>query len=217
MKTFLTVILSVILTFSSGMNGIDNSETFIEFTEEDMANIQTLDIDTSDMLFIGNSLVYGMSCIAEENDFIAKSGINFINMRKQGYYNQLKNYNCNNVLIEMGTNELAWYSEESFKEEYQILIDEIYKVNPDSNIICITIPPISQAKSNQNADFTNENVKRFNTYIEDIAKKNDLNVIYSNKYFGDILASDMTPDGVHLYMNGYKGWYLFIKDEVEKL
>lgn len=171
-------------------------------------------IDTNDIVFIGNSLVEGLKIYSnDENVYLCKTGIS-LNGLKTDIYKKMKNYNCNNVIIGMGTNELGYYSEEKFKNSYMDLINHIYSINKNATIICLSIPPVSKNKSDNSDFFNNNNVKLYNQYIKELCNKNKLYYIDNNEFFGDVLDTNWTGDGIHFKSEIYKNWYNFIIDKI---
>lgn len=176
-----------------------------------------LNIDTNNLVFVGNSLVEGMRMMSNgQNNFICKVGINLDGLKK-GYYNKLYNYDCETVVIGMGTNELGSYSEEKFKNSYMDLVNHIRSINSNSNIICMSIPPVSQNKSNNSSSFNNTNVVKYNGYIQDLCKSENLIYIDNTEFFGNVLNSNWTPDGIHLGGKIYRQWYDFVLNKISEL
>ena len=117
----------------------------------------------------------------------------------------------------MGTNELGLYSEELFKLEFKELIEHIRGINEDSVIICLSIPPVSSIKSSQDSMLNNDSVMLYNEYLKEISETNDLIYIDNSEFFGEVLQSNWTGDGIHLNMGIYKEWYSFILEKISDL
>lgn len=173
-------------------------------------------IDTENILFIGNSLVYGIDSITDDHTFISKIGITIKGLREEGFYEQLKNHSLDTVVIELGTNELGWFGENNLKEEFDILITKIRTQNYKSNIILMTIPPVSESRDLTDEYFNNKNVQKYNEYLKNIAENQDLILIDTHEIFGDILSPSDTDDGIHLRSHKYKEWYQFIINKIEE-
>ena len=176
-----------------------------------------LNIDTNNMVFIGNSLVEGLRLYSESNNvFLCKVGIDLKGL-KSDIYKKLKNYSCETVVIGMGTNELGYYTEETFKNCYKDLIAYIRSINPETNIICLSIPPVSEKKSNSSDNFNNYNVKKYNGYIQDIIAEDTSLLFVDNKdFFGEVLSTDFTGDGIHLRGKVYQKWYQYIIEKISE-
>ena len=173
-----------------------------------------LHIDTNNMIFVGNSLVQGLKSVSNDNNvFYCKVGENLYGLNKK-VSSQLSNHSCETVVIGMGTNELGWYTKKQFEEQYGVLVRKIREINPNSNIVVLSIPPVSQSKSDSSSAYNNSNVKKSNEYIKKICVDNSLLFLDCSAYFGDVLRSDWTGDGMHLTGNAYIGWYDFIKSEI---
>lgn len=173
-------------------------------------------IDTENILFIGNSLIEGIKISTNNShNFICKVGINLEGM-KNNYY-KINNYKFNTVVIGMGTNELGYFSKEKFTKSYIDLINKIRTVNPNAHIITLSIPPLSQYKSSKDKYFNNNNVKLYNQYIKEISEKNNTLYIDNSKFFGEVLPSNWTGDGIHFNGSIYKKWYEFIINEIKNI
>lgn len=176
-----------------------------------------LDIDTNNLVFIGNSLVEGLKIGSKgQNNFICKVGISLDGL-KSGYYNKLYNYSCETVVIGMGTNELGYYDETRFKNSYMDLVNHIRSINPDSNIICLSIPPVTQNKSNSSAYFNNSNVKKYSQYIQELCAENNLIYLDNTPFFGEVLSSKWSGDGIHMGGSVYREWYQFVIEKISEL
>lgn len=176
-----------------------------------------LEIDTSNLIFVGNSLIEGLNIVSNDsNRFLTKVGIDLVEL-KSDIYSGLYEYACGVVVIGMGTNELGLYNEELFKSEFKDLIEHIRGINEDSVIICLSIPPVSSIKSSQDSLFNNDNVILYNGYLKEISETNDLIYIDNSVFFGEFLQSDWTEDGIHLNMGVYKEWYSFILEQISNL
>lgn len=168
-------------------------------------------INTENILFIGNSLAEGISYVDDNFDYITKVGISLSGLRTGGYWDRINNHKFDTVIIIMGTNELGSYSEELFMEEYQLLINKIKTVNKSAKIILSSIPPVAE-KTSYAAQLNNKNVQKYNKYILNLAKKNNLLYLNNLGYFGNVLSSDITEDGIHLTGTGYIEWLNYIKE-----
>lgn len=173
-------------------------------------------IKTDDILFIGNSLIYGIDSVTDEHTFISKIGITIKGLREDGYYENLQSHSLDTVIIEVGTNELGWFGENNFKDEFDILINKIKTQNYKSNIILMTIPPVSENRDLTDEYFNNKNVEKYNQYIKDVATKYNLMLIDVHEILGDVLSPYDTDDGIHLRGHKYEEWYQFILDKIEE-
>lgn len=174
-------------------------------------------INIDNILFIGNSLISGIDAVIDNHEFIYKNGATIKYLRTKGYFEKIKNSSSNTVVICLGTNELGWFGENNFKNEFDILIEQIKNIKNNPDIIIVTIPPIAKDKSLEDEYFNNINVKVYNEYLVDIAQKHSLNVIYSNELFGDVLQDNLSYDGLHLTGEGYILWYNFIISSIENI
>lgn len=184
-------------------------EVFVEDT--------SFKIDNSNLVFVGNSLIEGLSIVSNDsNIYLTKVGVTLEGL-KSNIYKSLESYSCDVVVIGMGTNELGSYGEELFKSEFKDLIEHIRGINEDSVIICLSIPPISDRKSSQDELFNNSNVGLYNQYIKEMVDSENLIYIDNTEFFGTVLNSTWTGDGIHLTGVVYKEWYSFILEEISRV
>ena len=173
-------------------------------------------VKPKNILFVGNSLVEGLKMVSEDdNDFICEVGISLKGL-KSNYFDDIAKYPCDVVAIEMGTNELGSYSEVGFKNYYTALIKHIRSINPNSKIICLSIPPVSEYKSNNDELYNNENVSIYNSYIREVCDENNVVFFDNTGYFGAVLKKEWTSDGIHLYGSIYRDWYNYLIDKICK-
>lgn len=89
--------------------------------------------------FVGNSLVEGLRLNSDDGyPFYCEVGISLPTLNRKLALPD--DYDI--AIIEMGSNELGAYSEESFKNSYQELIEIL-----DCPCYCLSIPPINWTKS----------------------------------------------------------------------
>lgn len=230
MKTLLVFVITVILTMGTVIApgyikqevqeyNIENKEISretLELTVPERARknkkIPVIEdkINTENILFIGNSLICGIDMVTDGHNFISEVGYTIKSLRTEGYYKYLDTYPLDTVIIELGTNELGWFGEDNFKNEFDILISEIQTRNSNSDIVLMTIPPVSEKRDSTEEHFNNKNVELYNKYLRDIAIKYNLMLIDTHEIFGDILSPEDTTDGIHLKGDKYKEWYDFI-------
>ena len=177
-------------------------------------NVNSSAPKTDNILFIGNSLVEGIRlCTQTNNDFLSVTGISLEGL-KSDIYSQIPNYSCDTVIIGMGTNELGSYTESQFKKSYTDLINRIRSVNANARIICMSIPPITANRSSADALFNNNNVKKYNVYIKEISAENNTLYLDNTPFFGEVLNSSWSGDGIHLIGSIYAKWYNFIRNNI---
>ena len=173
-----------------------------------------ISVNTDNVLFIGNSLVEGIRiCTNTNHGFLSVTGISLEGL-KSNVYSQIANYNCDTVIIGMGTNELGSYGKDLFKKSYKDLINKIRSVNPDAQIICMSIPPVTDYRSSYDTLFNNNNVKLYNEYIKEICLESDTMYLDNTQFFGETLDSNWSGDGIHLTGTVYANWYNFIFNQI---
>ena len=190
----------------------------IEVVESVESDIEEGTINIDNVVFVGNSLIEGLRLHSGSNAvFLSKGGINLDGL-KSYIYQTLTLYDCEIVIIGMGSNEMVYFTKDMFMNSYRDLIEHIRSINPDSKIICMSVPPVTRSRSKEDLDYNNDKVKLFNSYIEELCLSDSSLILLDNtKFFGDFLNSEWSADGRHLYDKIYKEWYDFIVLELEKL
>ena len=153
--------------------------------------------------FVGNSLVEGLRLNSDDGyPFYCEVGISLPTLNRKLALPD--DYDI--AIIEMGSNELGAYSEESFKNSYQELIEIL-----DCPCYCLSIPPINWAKSRYAARVNNTNVRLYNDYIRSVCSET---FVDCSAFFGDTLPAEWTRDGLHLTSSTYANWYQWIIKKV---
>ena len=76
------------------------------------------------------------------------------------------------ILIAFGVNAIPLMTDEEFMEEYDILVDQLVAVSPDSKIVIQSILPVANWKYLEMPSLTNENIDYHNALLEDYAEEN---------------------------------------------
>lgn len=110
------------------------------------------------------------------------------------------------LVITLGVNGVSSMDEESFKECYTNLINNILAVSPNTKIICNSIYP--NMTSYQYYDsINNENITRANGWIQDIAASTGTRYADSCSVLKDssgaLRAEYCNGDGIHLNADGF--------------
>lgn len=160
------------------------------------------------VLFLGNSLVQGLqaACDHADADFICKKGISLPGLDKMLEGRDLSGYGL--AVIEMGSNELGLWSESDFESAYGGILDRL-----DCKAVCLSIPPVCEAKSGYSGRVCNANVIEYNSWISDLCGDRE-GAIYLDcgAFFGESLDPKMTGDGLHLNYAGYRSWLEWVFD-----
>ena len=174
-----------------------------------------------DALFIGDSRTEGLSLysgITNADFFGAKSlSIDRIlngervgsGKNKRTIYEQLTLKNYSKVYISLGLNELGWVYIDRFTEDYETLIREIQKDQPNAVIYVQALIPVTAEKSERDTVENNNQIYWYNTHLVTVAE--NTGAVYLNAdqpLIGDdgALLPDATTDGVHFKSEYCKLW-----------
>lgn len=175
-------------------------------------------INIEKVLLMGNSLTVGMDIVDEDKySIIAEIGATITSTRKSGRYEEIQNCDFETVVISFGTNELGYWSLDDWRYEFEILINKIYEVNPNADIVIVSPPPVSADKSDDGDRYNNDNVKICTEYLMQVAQEFEVYFINSTELFGDVLQNDVTEDGIHFVFSWYKKWLDFIIKKLENM
>lgn len=156
--------------------------------------------------FVGNSLIEGLRLNSDDGyPFYCEVGISLTILNR----NLVLPDEYDVAIIEMGSNELGVYSEESFKGAYKELIKTL-----DCPCYCLSIPPINWTKSRYAARVNNTNVQLYNGYIRSVCSETGATFVDCSDFFGDTLLAEWTWDGLHLTSSSYANWYQWIVQKV---
>lgn len=200
-------------------SGNENNERIeIKFTEYDPDFFK-------DDLFIGDSIMTGISgfgFIPAENVY-AKVGLNpesLLNTEIDGKtaLQKIKDFKPRNIYIMLGTNGLDFMSGEYMAQGLGIFIDDIISFGINSNIIVMTIPPVTEAHDAEGKE-TMTDINVYNSYLIDMAAEKGCKLVdicsilkNSTGYFSDKYAEQ---DGLHFLGTAYKAVLGYLQEELQ--
>lgn len=170
----------------------------------------------SSYAFLGNSLFGDLEeyKLIDNADVYSYIGMNVATVFDQKLDNHEKTMleemlskDYKTIFIMFGMNEVGWSYPDIFTDDYAELIDEIHTKLPDAKIYLLSITPITQNLETKNEDGMNsENIEKFNTLIQKVAKEHNASYLDVNSYLKNeygFLDEDDSPDGYHLQPNAY--------------
>lgn len=113
----------------------------------------------------------------------------------------LKKRNINTIYIMLGINELGWIYSEIFINKYEELINKIYEVKPNCEIILQSIIPVTATKSKNDKVYNNNKILEYNKLIKDMADRKGIKYIDLCPALTDengCLPEKASTDGIHL-------------------
>jgi lysophospholipase L1-like esterase len=179
-----------------------------------------------DALFIGESRTVGMQSrgrLGNADYFCAESltvyGVLGITASDANFPEQrlsalLSWKQYGKIYIHLGINELGG-DLEKFAAQYQKVIDEIRRLQPDAHIILQSVLALGEGYSTREA-LSRENIQIMNDRIQALAEENgllfsDVNPVMTNEE--GYLIPDLTFDGCHLYTTGCEKWAQWLLEE----
>ena len=113
----------------------------------------------------------------------------------------LKKRNINTIYIMLGINELGWIYSEIFINKYEELINKIYEVKPNCEIILQSIIPVTATKSKNDKVYNNNKILEYNKLIKDMADRKGIKYIDLCPALtaeNGCLPEEASTDGIHL-------------------
>lgn len=115
------------------------------------------------------------------------------------------------IYVCLGINELGWNSSDEFINQYEILLDEIIKQQPNADIYVVLLFPVTASKSEKEAGGTvnNARIYEYNVKLVDLANKKGLKYLNPDQPLLDgngCLKEEASTDGVHLLREYYIIW-----------
>lgn len=183
----------------------------------------------ADAVFIGDSRTDGLKLFGgiEGADFLEHTGITVfevgtkqvirIDGAKYTVLEALAMKQYGKVYLMLGVNELGYYDDAGFAQEYAALVDNIRALQPGAIIYLqnlVSIHPEKAKANNQPAYVTNEQIAVYNQIITDIAAEKQAVLVDVNAALvgeDGILPREGTTDGVHFTKGYYVKWYDWLK------
>ena len=119
------------------------------------------------------------------------------------------------VYISLGVNELGYYDDQGYHDNFCALIDEVRRTQPDAVIYLQNVVPVNPELCAKNwPSYVNNNkVGTYNDILEQVAEEKEVVLLdlYSALGTSDgILAKENTVDGVHFNKAWYQEWLSYL-------
>lgn len=165
-----------------------------------------------DSVFMGDSLMEPLSLydFLPPVNVVARMGRNTSTAHED--LKDLKKVAPVRIFMMYGMNDLTiWGDEGEFKESYLNLINKVREIQPNSEIVLLSILPVTDAASKRQPVLSKDRISEYNEVIKEIAEENSLifldvtSLITSNDIY--------EPDGVHVKAVFYGRFLDYIKAE----
>lgn len=171
--------------------------------------LESLSIDSSNIVFLGNSLTeYGEWQEFFNNPSIRNRGIG--GEFTDGILRRLDPIitgKPKQVFLMIGINDLILHRPPHILANYQAIVEKIKKGTPDTELIIQSILPVNNTV--KNTGLSNQDVLTLNEGIQEIAKNFTVRYVDLHQKFKDTsgkLKANYTLDGIHLNRAGYEVW-----------
>lgn len=200
---------------------IPTEAPFIEVTEDWF----------DDVLFIGDSRTVGLRDYARlgNADYFCSIGMTVFDATKVALSDQnfetmkletlLQSKRYSKIYISLGLNECG-YPYDLLMDGYESLVQTVRNLQPNAVILLQALVTVSRQKAASEWYFSLENLAKVNQGIYELTDGNMIRFIDANDYFADeegYLPSELTADGCHFYMSGYRDWAQWIYENAKKL
>lgn len=169
--------------------------------------------------FVGDSITVGLASYAlvPEPNVIASIGMNISKIDTDTIdttYGNMKIIDAlsaaqpQNVYIMLGSNGIAWLSNDVMIEKYSAFIDEIHSRLPNATIYILSIPPVTAGRevAGDNA-ILNSEIDKYNLALLDLANTKGINYVDINSALkgsdGKLPEEDAATDGMHFQKATY--------------
>ena len=173
----------------------------------------------NDCNFVGDSLTVGLASygIIPEKNVLANIGMNIskINtatvMTSSGemtVLDALKENNPKNVYVMLGSNGIAWLTNENMILEYGQFIDSVKEELPDSKIYILSIPPVTANKeTDSSSPILNSDIDTYNSELLKLADEKSVYFVDLNTALkgndGKLASERSDGDGMHFKKDTY--------------
>ena len=114
-------------------------------------------------------------------------------------------YKPERIILYFGSFSTSWIKEETFLKKSREIIDKIKEINPNTEIVLMSIYPI--AKKLDNVKFSQDKINKYNFYILEIAHEKGLKFLDVQKVLkgsdGYAASKYISKDGYHLSGSGH--------------
>lgn len=173
----------------------------------------------SSCAFVGDSITVGLASYAlvPEPNVIASIGMNISKIDTDTIdttYGNMKIIDAlaaaqpQNVYVMLGSNGIAWLSNDVMIEKYSAFLDEIRSTLPNATIYILSIPPVTAGRevAGDNA-ILNSEIDKYNLSLLDLANTKGVNYVDINSALkgsdGKLPEEDAATDGMHFQKATY--------------
>lgn len=200
-------------------------------TESDELSFPEIDDAFDDVLFIGDSRTDGLSEYGHlgNADVFADSGLSSYTAMtkslqisgedetKYTLEELLSERQYKLILVMLGINELG-YDRQAAIRKYGELVNWIQELQPEAYLVLEANLHITEAKSQGDDIFNNENINEMNDAIHQLAEEKNLGWLDVNELFDDEngnLNADLSADGAHVLGKYYRDWSDWILQKLQ--
>ena len=185
-----------------------------------VASFKDSEIDTSSIVFLGNSLTEHFNLSQFNNPHVINRGIS--GDFTEGVIARMDSIisrHPKKIFIEIGINDLIEkIALKTIGNNYEIILQKIIKASPRTQIfIHSLLPTMLHSSISTSSDDVNKKVMEFNNILLNLSEKYHCTYIDTWSHFAtkdNCMNPSLTDDGIHLTLDGYKVWVAVIKDLV---
>lgn len=167
-------------------------------------------------VFLGDSITTGLYIykLIDEKNVCAKVGINSIQLMNE--VKSIKIKKPKNIYILCGINDLIGNKDgNKFSSNYNNLINRIISYFPESNIYIQSILPVYKGNKESGSSISNENVKKFNSMLKELADSKKLKYLDLYQIIDCSDKKNYQKDGIHLKPDFYNLWLKYLVDNTK--
>ncbi len=147
------------------------------------------------------------------NEVIGKKNFLLDNGSKGSMLEAVSQKEYSTLYLMFGINELGWPYKETFVNCYETIVNTLKARYPNAKIYLQSILPMVEGRTDN--IYNNTKIRLFNTYIEEVAQKTNVNYIDTGKAVMDEqggLPQNASKDGIHLNKEYCFKWAVYLHD-----
>ena len=155
---------------------------------------------------------WAIPCLHAESMFTTELNIYGLGIKIK-LLDAVEKYKPKRIIIDFGTFSTSWIKEDVFLKNANAMIDKIQEINPDTEIVLMSIYPI--AKWLDNKKFSQNTINKYNFYLLEMAHEHKIkfldvqSVLKGSDGYGSPMY--ILDDGYHLTTAGHRLVKQYIK------
>lgn len=215
--------IGIFLMLLSISLGVENVMAVDKYWEQKVTLFNQLPINSSDIVFLGNSITDG----GNFEELFKRQDVKNRGIRSDAIpgvlkrLDQVTKWEPKKIFLLIGINDVSHgLTVDELAKRYENLVDEIQKRSPSTQLYLQSVMPINNTFGVYKSLKGKENVvTQFNERIKEIAGRKGVKYVDLWPVLSDgkgSLKRNFTNDGLHLTGTGYRAWTDFIRPMLDE-